>query len=565
MKKKLIFIILYVVAGLMIFSGGAILFQHLNDWHAEFLQIPESSVTLECFSEYEAPSPTAVFRGKWVGREGTPLEVVRSGEVDTSKLGEYVLEWSAIKDGESAASVKQTVRVVDTTPPEITLVPETREYVLPTGEYDDPGYTAADAVDGDLTARVTVALSDTGAIYTVEDNSGNKTTVEREIPFDDPIPPELTLKGETEIRLYAGVDEYAEPGFEASDNLDGSITDRVAVSGEVDASVPGVYELTYFVADTYENTAEAKRTVTVVEVPAPTLALSGYESMSLFVGGTFSEPGYSAYHELDGDLTDRVEISGRVDTSAAGSYTLTYTVSDSYGHTVSRTRTVTVSEPPKPQTTYDFGGGDVPASKVIYLTFDDGPSKHTARLLSILDKYNVKATFFVVSYGYENMIGEAFRAGHSIGVHSVKHDFYNIYSSESAFFADLQGMNDIIYRQTGVYTSLIRFPGGSSNTVSRFNPGIMTRLVKAVTEAGYTYFDWNVSSGDAGGTTSSDQVYRNVVNGCSGKNASVVLMHDSKGYTVDAVERIIVWGLENGYTFLPLNANSPTAHHPVSN
>ena len=565
MKKKLIIIIISVAAGLALLSGGAVLFQHLNDWRAEFDKTPDADVYVECFSEYEVPTLTAVFRGNWVGKDGTPLEVRQSGEVDTSTLGDYTLEWSALREGDTAATLKQTVHVVDTTPPVITLVPETREYVLPTGEYDDPGFSATDAVDGDLTALIAVELTDTGAIYTVEDKSGNKATVEREIPFDDPIPPELTLKGEPEIRLYDGVDEYEEPGYEASDNLDGDLTEKVVVTGEVNAAEIGAYELTYTVTDTYENTVEAKRTVNVVEIPAPVLTLAGYENMSLFVGGAFSEPGYAASHELDGDLTDKVEISGTVDTSKSGSYTITYTVGDSYGHTVTKTRTVTVAEPPKPQETYDFGGGEVPAGKVIYLTFDDGPSAHTARLLSILDKYNVKATFFVVSYGYEDMIGEAFRAGHSIGVHSVKHDFYNIYASEAAFFADLQGMNDIIYRQTGCYTSLIRFPGGSSNTISRFNPGIMSRLVVAVTEAGYTYFDWNVSSGDAGATTSSDQVYLNVINGCSGKDASVVLMHDSKGYTVDAVERIIVWGLENGYTFLPLNANSPTAHHPVSN
>ena len=564
MKKKLV-IILSVVGALATLAGGAVLFWHLNDWRAEFDVIPESEVLVECFSEYEAPEPTAVYRGKWIGNDGTPLEVVRSGEVDCSKLGEYVLEWSAMRKGEVAVSVKQTVRVVDTTPPEITLVPETREYVLPTGEYDDPGFTAADAVDGDLTDRVRVELTDDGAIYTVADDSGNETKVERQIPFDDPVPPEITLKGDAEISLYASVDKFDEPGFEAVDNLDGDITDKVAVDGKVDADTPGEYVLSYTVTDAYGNTTEAKRAVTVAEIPAPELLLAGYANMSIFTGGAFSEPGYSASHVLDGDLTSKVEVSGRVDPSTPGSYTLTYSVGDSYGHTVTKYRTVNVAEAPKPQETYDFGSGGAPTSKVIYLTFDDGPSKHTARLLSILDKYNVKVTFFVVSYGYEDMIGEAFRAGHSIGVHSVKHDFYNIYSSEAAFFADLQGMNDIIYRQTGVYTSLIRFPGGSSNTISRFNPGIMTRLVSAVTEAGYTYFDWNVSSGDAGGTTSSDQVYRNVVNGCSAKNASVVLMHDSKGYTVDAVERIIVWGLENGYTFLPLNANSPTCHHPVSN
>ena len=409
-------------------------------------------------------------------------------------------------------------------------------------------------------------MTDTGAIYTVCDLSGNEAKVEREIPFDDPVPPELKLKGDSDITLYVNIDEYKEPGFEATDNLDGDVTANVEVTGNVDAGKVDVYELSYKVTDKYGNAAEAKRTVTVAEVPAPVLTLSGYTNMSLIAGnGAYSEPGYSATHVIEGDLTAGVKVSGSVDTSTPGNYTLTYTVSDSYGHTVSAERTVAVYQPPKAQQTCDCADPASSPGKVIYLTFDDGPSAHTARLLSILDKYNVKATFFVVSYGYENMIGEAFRAGHSIGVHSVKHDFYNIYASEAAFFADLQGMNDIIYRQTGVYTSLIRFPGGSSNTISRFNPGIMTRLAAAVTEAGYTYFDWNVSSGDAGQTTSADVVYQNVVNGIAGKNYAVVLQHDSKSYSVDAVERIIKWGLENGYTFLPLSESSPTCHHRVFN
>ena len=112
---------------------------------------------------------------------------------------------------------------------------------------------------------------------------------------------------------------------------------------------------------------------------------------------------------------------------------------------------------------------------------------------------------------------------------------------------------------------MIRFPGGSSNTVSRINPGIMTRLVQAVTDAGYQYYDWNVSSGDAGLTTDTDVVYQNVIDGIRSHNVSIVLQHDSKGYSVDAVERIIQWGLANGYTFLPLTPSSPKAHHRLNN
>ena len=103
-----------------------------------------------------------------------------------------------------------------------------------------------------------------------------------------------------------------------------------------------------------------------------------------------------------------------------------------------------------------------------------------------------------------------------------------------------------------------------ANTVSRFNPGIMSRLTRSMTDMGYTYFDWNVSSGDAGETTSTDQVYLNVVNGCR-FDYNVVLQHDIKGFSVDAVERIIIWGLNNGFQFLPLEPGSYNAHHGVNN
>ena len=122
----------------------------------------------------------------------------------------------------------------------------------------------------------------------------------------------------------------------------------------------------------------------------------------------------------------------------------------------------------------------------------------------------------------------------------------------------------MIYRQTGTYTRLCRFPGGSSNTVSRFNPGVMSRLAETMTDMGYYYFDWNVSSGDAGGTTDTDQVYWNVRDGCV-YNVNVVLQHDIKDFSVAAVERIIVWGLNNGYQFLPLDESSYGAHHGVNN
>jgi peptidoglycan/xylan/chitin deacetylase (PgdA/CDA1 family) len=93
----------------------------------------------------------------------------------------------------------------------------------------------------------------------------------------------------------------------------------------------------------------------------------------------------------------------------------------------------------------------------------------------------------------------------------------------------------------------------------------MTRLTKSLLEQGYQYFDWNVSSNDAGGARTAEQVYNNVIKGISGNRNSVVLQHDTHGFSVDAVENIIVWGLRNGYTFAPLTNDSPTCRHPVQN
>lgn len=210
---------------------------------------------------------------------------------------------------------------------------------------------------------------------------------------------------------------------------------------------------------------------------------------------------------------------------------------------------------------------DNPGRKIVYLTFDDGPSQHTARLLNILDRYDTKATFFVVhSNGlYVDKISDEAKAGHTVAVHSYTHDFYNIYSSSNAFWSDFNRMQNEIFQKTGQRTNLFRFAGGSSNTISRFNPGIMTRLVSEARAKGYFYFDWNVGGIDAGSTTSSSVVMNNAISGMQRINPSVVLLHDSKGYTVDAVEGILRWGIENGYTFMPLTSSSPGAHHNVQN
>ncbi len=202
----------------------------------------------------------------------------------------------------------------------------------------------------------------------------------------------------------------------------------------------------------------------------------------------------------------------------------------------------------------------------IFLTFDDGPSNATTgRLLDILKKYNVKATFFVTGNGSDELIKREYNEGHSIGLHTYSHSYKTVYASEEAFFNDLEKVDKRVYNAIGIHPKITRFPGGASNTVSKFNSGIMTRLAKQLKEKGYKYWDWNVSSGDAGDTRNPDKIVQNVTEGCSKDKRNIVLMHDIHEYTVNSIERIIIWAKENNYEFCRIEENMDPVHHRIAN
>ena len=169
--------------------------------------------------------------------------------------------------------------------------------------------------------------------------------------------------------------------------------------------------------------------------------------------------------------------------------------------------------------------------------------------------------------GYINTISREAAEGHTVAAHTASHVYKTVYSSEEAYFQDLDAIEAVIFSKTGMNNKIVRFPGGSSNASSKFNPGIMTRLTQLLPEKGYVYFDWHVDSKDSVGATTAQAVYRNVTEGikkCSSKSI-IVLQHDIKPYSIDAVEDLIVWGMENGYAFRPLTVDSPAYHHTVRN
>ncbi len=408
------------------------------------------------------------------------VNITTTGEVDTSKLGEYKITYT-YKYKTKTLVKDQTIKVIDNIAPIISL--ETDNFnVCPQQENITLPVKAQDDYDGDITDKVEQYVTDNIIHFKVSDSSGNTTELTQELDFSD--------------------DEK------------------------------------------------------------PTLKLNGSSTMYLRLNETYREQGAKAYDNCAGDISNKIVIKGDVNTKKTGEYKITYSVTDNASNTQSLTRTIYV---------YDTNNNSNAAGyKEIYLTFDDGPGPYTAKLLDILKKYNVKATFFVtnqsITKGYDNLILRAYQEGHTIGLHTNTHN-YNIYRSVDAYFDDLYAIQEKVKRITGYTSTIIRFPGGSSNTVSRsYDNGskIMSTLTRAVEAKGFKYFDWNISSGDAGNTTSTSQVFKNIVSNL-GTGSYIVLQHDIKGFSVNAVEDVIQYALAKGYSFKPLTMDSYAVHHHINN
>lgn len=184
----------------------------------------------------------------------------------------------------------------------------------------------------------------------------------------------------------------------------------------------------------------------------------------------------------------------------------------------------------------------ITAAHKVYLTFDDGPSIYTDRILDILDEYDVKATFFVVgkeTETAEEAMKEIVARGHTLGMHSYSHKYTEIYASLESFEEDFTEIHDLLYEVTGVESVVYRFPGGSSNTISRID---MSDFAEYLDTQGVRFFDWNISSGDGGrALLSVDELVENVTSHILQHETAVILMHDSadKPTTVEALPTII--------------------------
>lgn len=277
---------------------------------------------------------------------------------------------------------------------------------------------------------------------------------------------------------------------------------------------------------------------------APTLTTRG--PMMIMEGephdSTFLTRGVK-YSDNSGEAKLTIDAS-KVNWNRQGIYEVTYSVNDSAHNVTTVTEQLRV-----------VGKNE----KIVYLTFDDGPSVCTDQILNILRQERVKATFFVTAQftPYLNRMAAIAKDGHEVAIHTYSHNF-KIYKSIDSYFADLNKLNDLIEKYTGKRARIMRFPGGSSNSIYRkynSDPKFMDRLCVALLDSGYQFVDWNLDSGDArGNNIAADRLVRSACG--SRHNIQCLLMHDTgaKRTTVTALPQIIRYFKQHGYEFGVLNS-----------
>ena len=369
---------------------------------------------------------------------------------------------------------------------------------------------------------------------------------------------EIEVKSSGVKEIYYKAEEFTPE--EAKCTFFGKVLsrDKLKITKTIDVTKLGEQQLEYTCKQWFFTKTKTVK-YKVVDKEAPVISINGSKSITLYVGSKYEDLGAKATDNVDGDITDKVAKTGEVDNSKVGTYQIVYKVSDSSNNEASETRTITVKKKPAA----DLSCGK---ANTIYLTFDDGPnSYYTPVILDVLKKYNVKATFFVTNAGPDELIKREYDEGHVVAIHSASHEYSQIYRSSEAFWKDLNIVSNRIEKITGEKPYLLRFPGGSSNTVSRrYKTGIMTQLAKEVEEKGYSYFDWNGYSGDAGETTDPNVEFNYAISSLSKTRGNVILMHDIKKHTSLAIESIVKYGIDHGYKFDVLDS-SVICHQKINN
>jgi len=202
-------------------------------------------------------------------------------------------------------------------------------------------------------------------------------------------------------------------------------------------------------------------------------------------------------------------------------------------------------------------------SKVIYLTFDDGPFAMTDSYLELLGKHGVTATFFVIGRNDAASRARMKRiasAGHTLAPHSYTHDYGKIYASVDDFLHDFKKISDLVYSITGQKPAVFRFPGGSVNI---YNKKVCRLIIDEMLRRGYTYYDWSISAADTAKNATAATTEENVLRKLDKTAHKIVLMHEGKKHTLSALDSLIETLKKGGYTFAGITAKTKPVRLPL--
>ncbi len=302
--------------------------------------------------------------------------------------------------------------------------------------------------------------------------------------------------------------------------------------------------LVFVCADTAPGLAEGAR-----------ITLLGGEELDWLCGVPFQDPGWEACGPDGEDCSAAVAVSGEVVAWLPGEYVLSYRLCVGDTPLAEAQRLVCVRPQELPEVRQ-------PPAGTICLSFDDGPCEYTGRVLDILEKYGVKATFFIVASrtAYLDMLPRIAEAGHTVGIHCYDHSYGLLYRDTEHYFADLMAAQEVVHEYTGEYAHVLRFPGGSmtASFLSGTLPGGYDELYGMLHAAGLRAYDWNVQPESSTRTT--EGTLTEFTHPRRPYEYAVVLQHDTRLYSVAALEDMIRWAQEQGYRFAPLDPGFPEIH-----
>ncbi|KAA1246126.1 DUF5011 domain-containing protein [Aquimarina sp. RZ0] len=315
------------------------------------------------------------------------LIIETTGSVDTNIVNDYTITYVVTDSSDNTASLDRIVKVINDAPPVITLIGPNPLEVNASFQFNDPGATAVDVVDGDLTDAIEVVSTVVGEMpgnytitYSISDSVGNRAMLVRDVKIIDTEAPVIILNGLSEITLNLG-SSYMEKGALVSDNVETIDSDDVVITGAVNTALPGVYIIRYNVVDTAGNPAlEVTRKVTVIDHIIPVITINGGANISVDAGDPFVDSGATANDNLDGNITSSIQKGGTFrNTLVPGNYTITYNVRDAAGNAaIQKVKTVVVRSVtpsynnnlgnrllranPGAIVTYSIGGGGPPGA-----------------------------------------------------------------------------------------------------------------------------------------------------------------------------------------------------------